>query len=85
MYMYNPSNAYQPIWGKPNVIKFIIPGWCRYKGDVTRNDLQRWYLVQHSVALLEQCCNYAKQCRNNVATLCCAQNPRCESSPVTSP
>ena len=43
--MYNPSKAYQPIWGKPNVIKFIIPGRCTYKGDVTRNDLQRWFLV----------------------------------------
>ena len=36
---------------------------------------------QHSVAMLEQCCNYSKQCRNNVATLCHAKNSRrCESS-----
>ena len=35
--------------------------------------------------MLEQCCNYSKQCRNNVATLCCAKNRRCESSRVTSP
>ena len=34
--------------------------------------------------MLEQCCNNSKQCRNNVATLCCAQNRRCESSRVTS-
>ena len=34
---------------------------------------------------LEQCCHYSKQCRNNVATLCCAKNRRCESSLVTSP
>ena len=26
-----------------------------------------------------------KQCRNDVATLCCATNRRCESSRVTSP
>lgn len=50
--MYNPSKAYQPIWGKPNVIKFIIPGWCTYKGCVISDDLQLWFLVQHSVALL---------------------------------
>ena len=34
---------------------------------------------------LEQCCNHLKQCRNNVATLCCAKNRRCESSRATSP
>lgn len=50
--MYNPSKAYQPIWGKPNVIKFIIPGWCTYKGCVTSDDLQLRFLVQHSIALL---------------------------------
>ena len=26
--------------------------------------------------MLEQCCNHWKQCRNNVATLCCAKNRR---------
>ena len=35
--------------------------------------------------MLEQCCNHSKQCRNNVATLCCAKNRRCELSRVTSP
>ena len=45
---------------------------------------QRRFLAQHSVAMLEQCCNYSKHCRNNVATLCCAKNRRCESSRVTS-
>ena len=35
--------------------------------------------------MLEQCCNYSKQYRNNVATLCFAKNRRCESSRVTSP
>ena len=57
----------------------------RLKGDVTRDYSQRRFLAQHSVAMLEQCCNYSKQCRNNVATLCCAKNRRCESSRVTSP
>ena len=37
------------------------------KGDVTRDDSQRRLLSQHIVAMLEQCCNYPKQCRNNVA------------------
>ena len=35
--------------------------------------------------MLEKCCSYLKQCRNNVAMLVCAKNGRCESSPVTSP
>ena len=40
---------------------------------------------RNSVAMLEQCCKHSKQCRRNVATLCCAKNRRCESSRVTSP
>ena len=43
---------------------------------MTRDDLQRQFLAQHSVAMLEECCNHWKQCRNNVATLCCAKNHR---------
>ena len=35
--------------------------------------------------MLEQSCNHSKQCRNNVATLCFANNRRCESSRITSP
>ena len=54
------------------------------KGDVTRDDPQRRFLAQHSAAMLGQCCNHSKQCRNNVATLCYAKNRRCESSRVTS-
>ena len=41
------------------------------------------FLAQHSVAMLKQCCHYWKQCRNDVARLCCATNRRCESSRVT--
>ena len=48
------------------------------------DDLQRRFLGQHSVAMLVQCCNDSKH-RNNVATLCCAKNRRCESSRLTSP
>ena len=47
-----------------------------------RND---GFYAQQSAAMLEQCCNHSKQCRNNVATLCCAKNRRCESSRLTSP
>ena len=61
--------------------RWVVPR----KGDVTRDDSQRRFLAQHRVATLEQCCNHSKQCRNNVATLCCAKNRRCESSRVTSP
>ena len=50
-----------------------------------RDDSRRRFLVQHSVAMLEQCCNHWKQCHNNVATLYCAKNRRYESSRVTSP
>ena len=39
------------------------------KGDVTRDDSQRRFLVQHSVAMVEQCCNRFEPFRNNVATL----------------
>ena len=54
------------------------------KGDVTRDDSQRRFLVQHSVAMLEQCCNHSKQCRNNAVMLSCAKIRCCESSRVTS-
>ena len=55
------------------------------KRGVARYDLQRRFLAQHSGAMLEQCCNYPKQCRNNVATLSCAISRCCEPSRVTSP
>ena len=54
-----------------------------FKGDVTWDDSQRRFFAQHSVAMLEQCCYHLNQCRNNVVTLCCAKNRRCESSRVT--
>ena len=58
--------------------------WADIKGGVTRDDLQRRFLSQHGVAMLEQCCNRSKQCCNNIATLWCAKNRRCISSRVTS-
>ena len=37
-----------------------------FKVDVTRDDSQRRFLAQHSVAMLEQYRNNSKQRRNNV-------------------
>ena len=37
-----------------------------FKGDVTRDNLQRRVLAQHRVQMLEQCCSLSKRCRNNV-------------------
>ena len=42
-------------------------------------------MLHGTIREVEQCCTYSQQCRNNVATLCCAKNRRCESSRVTSP
>ena len=42
-------------------------------------------LAQHSVAMLEQCGDLSKQCRNNVATLCCVKILRWETSLVATP
>ena len=50
------------------------------------DDLQRRFLAQHSVPMLEQCCNYSKHAISQQCwTLCCAKNRHCESSRVTSP
>ena len=58
---------------------------ARLKGDVTRDDTQRRFLAQHSLAMLEQRCNHSRQYCHNVTTLFCAKNRRCESTRVTSP
>ena len=39
-------------------------------------------MVIFRATMLEQCCDSSKQCWNNVAMLCCAENRRCESSRV---
>ena len=50
------------------------------KEDVTRDDWQRRFLAQHSVAtLLRRCFEWLQNC-SNIAALCCAKNRRCESS-----
>ena len=65
-----------------NVQNFVQINFLVRRGDVPRYDWQRRFLAQHSVAMLEQRCNYSKQHRNNVATLCCANNRCCESPHV---
>ena len=54
-------------------------------GRIISQQKLRRFLAQHGVAMLEQCCNHWKQCRNSAATLCCAKNRRWESSRATSP
>ena len=54
------------------------------KGDVTRDDSQRRFLAQHSVATLLRHCFEWLQHWSSIATLYCAKNRRCESSRVTS-
>ena len=55
------------------------------KGDVTRDDSQRRFLAQHSVAtLLRHCFEWLQLC-SSIATLCCAKNRRCESSLAAKP
>ena len=34
--------------------------------NITRDDFQQQFLAEHSIAMLEQCCSYSKQCCNNV-------------------
>ena len=53
------------------------------KADVTRDDSQRRFLAQHSVAtLLPHGFEWLQHC-SNIAMLCCAKNRRCQSSCVT--
>ena len=44
-------------------------------GDVTRDDWQRRFLAQNSVKMLEQCCNYCKQCCCDALKIVVANRP----------
>ena len=61
---------------------FRVENGLQRKADVTRDDLQRRFSAQHSVAMLQQCCNHSKQYRSNAVMLCCAKKRCCESSRV---
>ena len=61
--------------GRPGYTHRLCGSLCclQRKGDVTRNDSKRRFLeflAQHSVVMLEECCDHSKQCRDNVARLC---------------
>ena len=48
---------------------------------ITGDDLQQWFLAQHSVAwLLQHCFEWLQHC-SNIASLCCAKN-HCWESPT---
>ena len=55
------------------------------KGDVTRDDSQRRFLGQDSVATSVRHCFEKLQHCSSIAKLCCAKDCHCESSRVTSP
>ena len=56
-----------------------------HKGDVTRDDSQRRFFAQHSVAtLLRHYFEWLQHCFS-IAKLCCVKNRHCESSRVKSP
>ena len=61
-----------------------VTPYTGFKGDVTRDDSQRRFLAQRSVAttLLRHCFEWLQHC-STIATLCCAKNRRCESSRAT--
>ena len=52
-----------------------------FLGDVTRDDSQRRFSAQHSLAMLEQCCKHSKQCRNNAVVLFCTEKKKIKSIP----
>ena len=56
-------------WGCQSVFRIRLTVSLRgatYKRDVIRDDSQRRFLAQQSVAMLERCCNHSKQCCNIV-------------------
>ena len=68
-FMYRP-----PSWIIPKVhcMLLMTRTWKMFEGDVTRDNWQQWFLAQHRVAMLEQCCNNSKRHHYNVAMPCCA-------------
>ena len=63
------------ITGRSRIVNHKKPKHCKH--DVTRDDWQQWFLVQHTIAMLEQCCN-------NIGTLCYPKNRQCELHGVRS-
>ena len=54
----------------------LLPIAC-YTGYYFLKVMSHETILNDDVAMLEQCCNYSKQRRNNVVVLCGAKNRRC--------
>ena len=79
----NDKTSY--MWELVSVTTTFSVAKTHSKDDVTRDDLKRRFLAQHSVAtLLRRCFEWLQHC-SSIATLCSAKNSSCKSSRVTSP
>ena len=80
---YHPKNWLRPPPPTPQPHPCAVPGrrtLLKYKkstDNVTRDDSQRRFLTQHSVAALLRLCSAWLQHCTNIATLCCTKNRRC--------
>ena len=83
----NDKTSY--IWDLVSVTTTFSSAKIHSKDDFTRDDSQRRFLAQHSVAtLLRRCFEWLQHQQvaiSNIATLCSVKNSICESSRVTSP
>ena len=83
----NDKNSY--IWDLVSVTTTFSSAKIHSKDDFTRDDSQRRFLAQHSVAtLLRRCFEWLQHQQVaicSIATLCSLKNSICESSRVTSP
>ena len=75
-----------PIITKKTLLRTVyLDASKTFCGEAKRDDSQRRFLAQHSVAtLLLHCFEWLQHCFS-VAMLCCAKIRRFDSSPVTSP
>ena len=83
----NDKTSY--IWDLVSVTTTFSSAKIHSKDDFTRDDSQRRFLAQHSVAtLLRRCFEWLQHQQvaiSSIATLCSVKNSICESSRVTSP
>ena len=83
----NDKTSY--IWDLVSVTTTFSSAKIHSKDDFTRDDSQRRFLAEHSVAtLLRRCFEWLQHQQVaicSIATLCSVKNSICESSPVTSP
>ena len=83
----NDKTSY--IWDLVSVTTTFSSAKIHSKDDFTRDDSQRRFLAQHSVAtLLRRCFGWLQHQQVaicSIATLCSVKNSICESSRVTSP